>query len=66
MPSAEVRAAKKVEVDTASAVLGESHMNLINFLAASILAASPLSKIPKPQMPPHSSAGEPSAVGKFM
>ena len=40
-------------------------MNSIKVFAALILASSPLSKMPKPQMPPHS-FGSPLSVGKAM
>ena len=38
-------------------------MKRMNSLEAAILSASPLSKIPKPQIPPQSFAAEPSSVG---
>ena len=40
-------------------------MKSMKVLAASILASSPLSKMPKPQIPPHS-FGSPLSVGKAM
>ena len=40
-------------------------MKSMKVLAASILEASPLSKMPKPQIPPHS-FGSPLSVGNAM
>ena len=65
MPSAVSRTAKYLAALTASAVPSPSAKYLMKVLAASILAASPLSNTPKPQMPPCSLLS-PVSEGKLM